>query len=107
MGGIVLIEPKKEADLIDARLAKLFTAQWHCQYRIDVVNDQYGQTFNFFMDIQRQHHRERSIPLHTLRTTDLAVLEQVIRELQQRTQLSLRFVNFGRVRWPVSQRWIR
>ncbi|UIF28571.1 hypothetical protein KB236_08455 [Levilactobacillus brevis] len=102
-----MIEPKKEADLIDARLAKLFTTQWHCQYRIDVVNDQYGQTFNFFMDIQRQHHRERSIPLHTLRTTDLAVLEQVIRELQQQTQLSLRFVNFGRVRWPVSQRWIR
>ena len=106
MGGIVLIDPKQEADLIYARLAKLFTAQWHCRYRVDVVNDQYGQTFNFFMNIQRQRHRTRSIPLHTLRTTDLEILEQVVNALRQQTQLSLNFVNFGRVRWPESQRWI-
>lgn len=106
MGGIALIEAQQEAELIYSRIVPLFTAQWHCQYRIDVVNDQYGQTFNFFMGIKRQNHRERSIPLHTLRTTDLAVLERVIVALQQQTQLSLNFVNFGHVRWPVSQRWI-
>lgn len=106
MGGIVLIDPKQEADLIYRRLSALFTAQWHCQYRIDVVNDHYGQTFNFFMDIKREHHRERSIPLHTLRTTDLATLERVITELRQQTQLSFNFVSFGRTRWPLSQRWI-
>ncbi|KRK39410.1 hypothetical protein FD07_GL001206 [Levilactobacillus parabrevis ATCC 53295] len=107
MGGIALIDVQKEADLIYVRADKLFAAQWHCQYRIDVVHDQYAQTTNFFMDIQRKGHRERSIPLHTLQTTDLEILEQVIGALKIQTQLSLNFINFGHVRWPESQRWVR
>ncbi len=107
MGGIVLINCDQEADVIATRLDPLFTAQWHCQYRIDVVNNQYGSAFNFFLDIRRKNHRERSIPLHTVHTTDLAILEKIVGALKKHTQLSLNFVNFGRVRWPESQRWIR
>jgi len=107
MGGIVLIDETKESALILARLQPLFTAQWHCQYRIDVVNNQYGHAFNFFLDIRRPKHRERSIPLHSLRTTDLEVLERVISQVRRGTALTLNFVDFGHVRWPLSQRWIR
>ncbi len=107
MGGIALIDETKEAQLILSRLAPLFTAQWHCQYRLDVINNQYGHVFNFFLDIKRKNHRERSIPLHSLHTTDLAVLERVLTQVRQDTALTLNFVDFGRVRWPLSQRWIR
>lgn len=107
MGGIVLIDEAQEAKLILTRLAPLFTAQWHCQYRIDVVNNQYGHVFNFFLDIRRHNHRERSIPLHTLQTTDLEVLERVLNQVRAGTALTLNFVDFGHVRWPLSQRWIR
>ncbi len=107
MGGIALIDERKEAELILSRLAPLFTAQWHCQYRIDVVNNQYGHVFNFFLDIRRAKHRERSIPLHTIHTADLEVLERVITGVRSGTALTMNFVDFGQVRWPLSQRWIR
>ncbi len=107
MGGIVLIDSEQEAKLIGSRLQAYFTPQWHCRYRIDVVNNVYGLEFNFFLDIQRKNHRERSIPLHSLQTTDLTVLEQVVNGVRQQTELTLNFVDFGHVRWPESQRWIR
>lgn len=107
MGGIVLIDEQQEAALILKRLSPLFQAKWHRQYRIDVVNNQYGRVFNFFLDIRRPNDRQRSIPLHTLHTTDLAVLERVVNQIRQGTALTLNFVDFGRVRWPESQRWIR
>lgn len=107
MEGTVLINCDQEASIIADRLEPLFTAQWHCQYRIDIVNNQYGSAFNFFLDIRHKNHRERSIPLHTVHATDLAVLERIVVALKKHTQLSLNFVNFGRVRWPESQRWVR
>lgn len=107
MGGIALIDCRQEAEVILTRLDPLFTKQWHCRYRIDVVNNQYGAEFNFFLDIRRKDHRERSIPLHTVKTTDLETLERVISAVQEGTQLTLNFIDFGQVRWPLSQRWIR
>ena len=107
MGGIAMIDEQAETKLILARLAPLFTAQWHCQYRIDVVNNPYGAAINFFLDIRRTHHRERSIPLHTVATQNLEVLERIVWGIRQETALTLNFVNFGHVRWPISQRWIR
>jgi len=107
MGGIVLIDERKEAQIVVERLDPLFTAQWHCRYRIDVVYNQFGHGFNFFLDIRRKNHRERSIPLHTVKSTDLEILENVIDQVKQQTDLTLNFVDFGKVRWPRSQRWIR
>lgn len=101
-----MIDEQAETKLILTRLAPLFTAQWHCQYRIDVINNPYGAAINFFLDIRRTHHRGRSIPLHTVATQDLEVLERIVWGIRQETALTLNFVNFGHVRWPHSQRWI-
>jgi len=42
-----------------------------------------------------------------VKSTDLEILENVIDQVKQQTDLTLNFVDFGKVRWPRSQRWIR
>ncbi|MFC6170547.1 acetyl-CoA carboxylase [Loigolactobacillus jiayinensis] len=95
--------PQQAAKIVQQRLLLYFKPQRQQRYRIDVVNNSYGQTYNFFLDLQAPRQRERSIPLHRLQVYQLTYLETVLKLLRQTTQLTFNFINFADQRWPERQ----
>lgn len=97
----------KEAQLIFERLAPLFEKRVsRTQYWLGVVNEKYSKRLNFFFNSSAPHRRKRSIPLHSLEGEhyDLAFLEQVLKVLREKTQLTIDFVGFEDKRWPSTDR---
>jgi len=70
--------PQQAAKLIQQRLAIYFKPQARHRYQIEIVNNIYGPTYNFFLNSQAPHQRERSLPLHRLQVYQLDYLEAVI-----------------------------
>lgn len=105
---IVLTEtPQQAAKVIQQRLALYFKPRTQHRYRLDIVNNIYGASYNFFLNIQAPYQRERSLPLHRLRVYQLAYLETVVHLLRQTTQLTFNFVDFTTQRWPQKQTLIK
>ncbi|MFD1319123.1 acetyl-CoA carboxylase [Loigolactobacillus zhaoyuanensis] len=98
---------QQAAKLIQQRIQRYFKPQTRQRYQIDVVNNIYGPTYNFFLNIQVPQQRERSLPLHRLQVYQLNYLENVITLLQNTTQLTFNFIDFKQLRWPDKQTLIR
>lgn len=97
----------KEVKLIMERINKLFTRAPHTRYRINVANNVYEKQYNFFFEIIPHGQRMHSIPLHSVNVYTLDYLEQVIKMIQQQTQLTIKYVGFTDMKWPESQRTIQ
>lgn len=94
---------KQASELILNRLKADFHPKLNHRYQIMVVDNVYDETYNFFLDIQHKHNRQRSIPLHSVTKYELGFLEQVIEQIKAETQLTIVYINFHEQRWPHSQ----
>ncbi|WP_010077755.1 hypothetical protein [Liquorilactobacillus mali] len=96
----------QEAHYILKQVKKYFKPGIKARYYILVVNDRFDHTFNFFFNIFKPKHFSRSIPLHRIKCYSLDYLENLIKELQQETQLTINFVLFENQRWPSTNQLI-
>lgn len=103
--GVMLMN--KDLTIIYQRLTPLFKRISHTRYWLQVVNDPYDRSYNFFFNSQRQNERVKSIPLHKLRDYDLTILENLITGLKAKTNLTIEFVDFAGMRWPSTQKVIQ
>ncbi|MYV05243.1 acetyl-CoA carboxylase [Furfurilactobacillus milii] len=97
----------KDLDLICQRIDELFLRQYNTRYWLQIVDDPYDKTYNFFFDSLKKAHREKSVPLHTVTIYDLTYLEELVEDIQKHTQLSIQFEGFTGQHWPKSQRIIQ
>ncbi|MFC6181577.1 acetyl-CoA carboxylase [Lactiplantibacillus daowaiensis] len=97
----------KDVKVINDRLQPRFKRVSQTRYWLQVADDHYGQTYNFFFNYQRKWQRLKSIPLHTITTYDLAYLETVVSELQTLTKLTIDYVGFTDQVWPERQQLIQ
>ncbi|WP_127849605.1 acetyl-CoA carboxylase [Lacticaseibacillus hulanensis] len=97
----------KPARIIFDRADALFGRHRNTRYWITVVNNRYGQQYNFFFNTVPRGRRHKSVPLHTLEQYNLPLLERVIGELRCVLKLTYEFVGFTGMRWPESGRVIQ
>lgn len=97
----------KDLEIIMGRIQILFKRMNQTFYRIEVVNDKFDSGFNFFFHTQPKNKRVKSVPLHTVKKYELAYLEQLIKEIQKQTNLSIEFIGFEGMRWESSNRLIQ
>ena len=90
---------KKEAAIISERAFQNFEHHQHVWYRLLVVNDQYNQQYNFFLEWHYRGERCRSVPLHVVQHYELHYLKQVLINVQNRIGFSILLRNF-----PIIQR---
>ncbi|WP_412989212.1 acetyl-CoA carboxylase [Pediococcus siamensis] len=94
---------QQAAQVILERLAKDFLRKSRTIYQMLVVRDHFDQVYNFFLVIKPKHDRQKSIPLHTLESYDLAYLEGVVQEIKQQTQITIQYRGFEELVWPQAQ----
>lgn len=97
----------KDLEIIDQRIEKLFKRISRTRYWIQIVNDPYDQTYNFFFNSQRRGERLKSVPLHKLVNYQLTYLEQLIKGLRTKTNLTIEFTGFTGMRWPTTHKIIQ
>ncbi|WP_034988260.1 hypothetical protein [Liquorilactobacillus sucicola] len=97
----------KDLEVIYSRTELLFKRISRTQYWIQVANDPYDRSYNFFFNSQRKGERLKSVPLHRVDNYDLKYLEQLIAELRKKTSLTIRFIGFTTLRWPKTQKLIQ
>lgn len=97
----------KDLKLIEERLSILFKRRSKTRYWLQVVDDPYDQTYNFFFNSQRKWQRQKSVPLHTVTDHNLEYLEKIMVDLQQFTRLTVQYDGFTGQRWPSSFRLIQ
>ncbi|MFC6165729.1 acetyl-CoA carboxylase [Lactiplantibacillus dongliensis] len=97
----------KDVRIINDRLTAQFKPVSQSRYWLQIVDNHYGGYYNVFFNHQRKWQRLRSIPLHTIKTYELAYLETVVHDLQQLTQLTIEYDGFTDQYWPQSQRLIQ
>ncbi|WP_235017811.1 acetyl-CoA carboxylase [Pediococcus acidilactici] len=97
----------KDLEIIEGRIEVLFKRVPGTQYRINVVNDLFDHTYDFFFQSQPQHQRIKSVPLHTYHEYDLSKLELLIEKLQEYTALSIEYTGFAGQKWPNSGKAIQ
>lgn len=94
---------KSDAQIITERIEKLFKRAPKTIYKIECVNDRFDRTYNFFFEAHPKGKRPHSTPLHTVERYELAYLEQVIKQVRQKTQLTIYFAGFTGKHWPYAQ----
>jgi hypothetical protein len=97
----------KDLEIIEGRASKLFKKLPQTIYRINIVNDKFDKTYNFFMEIMPRIKRIKSMPLHTVKNHDLEYLENLLIEFRKKTTLSFDFVGFQGMVWPSSGKKIQ
>ncbi|GEP19608.1 hypothetical protein [Pediococcus argentinicus] len=96
-----------DISIIWGRVEQLFKHKYQTMYWIEVYNDRFDDTYNFFFYAKEKFGRQRSIPLHTVKDYHLEHLEGIIDELKKRTQLTIKFGGFDKLYWPKSQKLIQ
>ncbi|GKT04038.1 acetyl-CoA carboxylase [Furfurilactobacillus entadae] len=96
----------KDVKSIMEGVNKLFTRAPGCQYHIQIANDKYDKTYNFFMLIMHKGRRTRSIPIYDVDHYELYYLEEVIKEIRKQTLLVFEFNAFGEAKWPSTMKRI-
>jgi hypothetical protein len=97
----------KDLEIIEGRIAVLFKRVPGTQYHINVVNDRFEHTYNFFFKSQPKNHRIKSVPLHTYQKYDLSSLELLIEAIEKHTALTIEYTGFAGQRWPMSGKIIQ
>ncbi|WP_338217952.1 acetyl-CoA carboxylase [Lacticaseibacillus salsurivasis] len=97
-----------DVTIINERIDHLFLRRHNVRYWIQVTYDHIDGTFNFFFNSNPKEHRPKSVPLHTLQTTSLERLEQVIKGIKAHTSLPIEYYGFkpGDL-WPSTGRPIQ
>lgn len=93
--------------IIIERIQKNFTRRPRTKYWLQVVNDTYDRTYNFFINIQPKSKRMHSIPLHTVENYNLLYLEQLIDRISKQFHLTISYDGFTGIKWPVKQELIQ
>lgn len=91
-----------DVEIILGRIEEHFKRVPNTRYVINVVNDKFDKTYNFFFFIGKKGKQPHSVPLHTVKKYDLEYLEKIIIELQKHYQLTLDYTGFTNQRWPNS-----
>lgn len=96
----------EDLELIMMRINIYFKKLSGHQYSIRVAYNKYDQNINFFF-INKSRVNTRSIPLHTIDTTDLEYFEELINAIKSRTGLSIYYTGFTGMRFPKSNKIIQ
>lgn len=93
--------------IIISRIETYFIRRRDTEYYLQVVNDKYDETYNFFFNISPRGKRVHSIPLHTVEDYRLLYLEKLINKIFEKYQFSIKYDGFVGLRWPLSQELIQ
>lgn len=93
--------------IIIQRIEQHFTRKPQTSYGLQIVNDGYDQTYNFFINIQHKAKRQRSIPLHTVENYQLSYLEKLVSQITKRYHLTIVYDGFTGLKWPMKQELIQ
>ncbi|WP_125706349.1 acetyl-CoA carboxylase [Lacticaseibacillus daqingensis] len=92
----------QDIQLINQRIDTHFTRRHNTQYWLTAVYDRYDHCFNFFFWSHQRGFRQRSVPLHSLATTDIDAFAAVIAGIQAHTHLTIAYYGFTKERWPAT-----
>lgn len=104
---MVVMPMNSDFRIIIQRIEKYFTRRRDTEYYLQVVNDQYDETYNFFINIRPRNQRMHSIPLHTVEDYRLSYLEKLINKIMEQYQFSITYDGFVGLRWPMNQELIQ
>lgn len=101
------ISAQGEADLIVERIKPLFKRLRGHQYHILVANVRSLKQINFFFEDESEYDLDHSIPLHTLKNTNLGYFESVMRLIRKQTNLTVKLRGFQGMRWHSNGKFIQ
>jgi len=104
---MVVMHMNNDFRLIIERIQVNFKRQFQTEYWLQIVNDPYDQTFNFFINIRPRGKRIHSIPLHTIDNYNLSYLERLVARIMEKFQLSITYDGFVGLKWPIKQEYIQ
>lgn len=84
----------KDVKIILERIQQHFKRMPNTIYEINVANDKYDKTYNFFIYIAKIGHRPHSIPLRTIKNYDIDYLKEVISGIKEHYQLTFTYTGF-------------
>jgi len=93
--------------IILERIQLNFTRRKDTEYYLQVVDDSYDRTYNFFINIQPRGKRVHSIPLHTVEEYELSYLEKIINKIMEQYKFSITYDGFVGKKWPLKQELIQ
>lgn len=93
--------------VIVERIEYNFTRKRNTVYWLQIVNDRYDATYNFFINIHPQSQRVHSIPLHTVEEYNLSYLEKIVDQISHKYQLTIVYDGFTGLKWPIKQELIQ
>lgn len=94
-----MISAKQQVDTMEERIEHYFQPHVRARYQIQIVNNTFDRTFNFFFLYKRGEENTHSIPIKIVREYDWVYFEQIVRELQHRVNFTLRFTGFKDQIW--------
>lgn len=104
---MVAMHMNSDFRIICSRISQYFTRRKDTEYYLQVVNDFYDQTYNFFINIRPRNQRMHSIPLHTVKNYRLEYLEQLVNKITEQYHFSIVYDGFVGLRWPNRQELIQ
>ncbi len=96
-----------DLDIIYGRIELLIQKKNKGSLLLQIANDPYDRSYNFFLNSQRPGQRLRSVPLHKIEHYKLIYLEETVTNLKRRIDLPIKFVGFTNKKWPQSQKTIQ
>jgi hypothetical protein len=93
--------------IILERIELNFKRRPQTEYYLQVVNDTYDRTYNFFINIQPKNKRRHSIPLHTINNYKLSYLEKIISKILSKYHFTIMYDGFTGLKWPYKQELIQ
>ena len=90
---------KQHVDVMEARIEHYFMPHIKARYQIQIVNDKFDNSFNFFFLYKKGAENTHSIPIRVIKDHDWIYFEQIVRELHHRVDFTLRFTGFQGEIW--------
>ncbi|KAF0362518.1 hypothetical protein GBP13_08485 [Pediococcus acidilactici] len=84
----------KDVKIILERIHENFKRVPNTIYKINVVDDKFDKTYNFFIYIAKRGKRPHSIPLRTIKNYDMDYLQEVISGIKEHYQLTFTYTGF-------------
>ncbi|MQS76294.1 acetyl-CoA carboxylase [Lactobacillus halodurans] len=97
----------KDFQIIMERIKANFTRKRDTRYWLQIVNDPFDRTFNFFINTQYRKKRMHSVPLHTINVYNLSYLEKIVVQITKKIHLTIVYDGFMGLKWPEQQELIQ
>ena len=103
---VIMKTAVQHVDVMEERINHYFKPHIRARYQIQIVNDKFDHSFNFFFLYKMGNENTRSIPIRVIKDCDWVYFEKIVRELHRRVNFTLRFTGFTGEIWQSNGKMI-